>query len=46
MEKETAEIANLVARYDRVQSLMKYVNNDTRNPTKSNRKEKRLELTG
>ena len=29
MEKEKAEIANLVARYDRVQSLMKYVNNDT-----------------
>ena len=47
MEKEKAEIANLVARYDRVQSLMKYVNNDTlKDPTKSNRKEKRLELTG
>lgn len=29
MEKEKAEIANLVARYDRVQSLMKYVNNNT-----------------
>lgn len=29
MEKEKAEIANLVARYDRVQSLMKYVNKDT-----------------
>lgn len=29
MEKEKAEIANLVARYDRVQPLMKYVNNDT-----------------
>jgi len=47
MEKEKAEIANLVARYDRVQSLMKYVNKThSRNPTKSNRKEKRLELTG
>ena len=29
MEKEKAEIASLVARYDRVQSLMKYVNRDT-----------------
>ena len=29
MEKEKAEIASLVARYDRVQSLMKYVNSDT-----------------
>ena len=47
MEKEKAEIANLVARYDRVQSLMKYVNNDTlKKSYKSNRKEKRLELTG
>ena len=29
MEKEKAEIANLVERYGRVQSLMKYVNSDT-----------------
>ena len=29
MEKEKAEIASLVTRYDRVQSLMKYVNSDT-----------------
>ena len=43
MEKEKAEIASLVARYDRVQSLMKYVNIVTRsrNPTESNQKEKR-----
>ncbi len=29
MEKEKAEIASLVERYGRVQSLMKYVNSDT-----------------
>lgn len=29
MEKEKAEIAGLVERYGRVQSLMKYVNSDT-----------------
>lgn len=29
MEKEKAEIANLVARYGRVQSLMKYINKGT-----------------
>ena len=29
MEKEKAEIASLVARYGRIQSLMKYVNSDT-----------------
>ena len=29
MEKEKAEIASLVEKYGRVQSLMKYVNNDT-----------------
>ena len=47
MEKEKAEIANLVARYDRVQSLMKYVNNDTlKESYKKQPKEKRLELTG
>ena len=29
MEKEKAEIASLVEKYGRVQSLMKYVNKDT-----------------
>ena len=29
MEKEKAEIASLVEKYGRVQSLMKYVNSDT-----------------
>ena len=29
MEKEKAEIARLVEKYGRVQSLMKYVNSDT-----------------
>ncbi len=29
MEKEKAEIASLVEKYGRVQSLMKYVNEDT-----------------
>ena len=29
MEKEKAELASLVARYGRIQSLMKYVNSDT-----------------
>ena len=29
MEKEKAEIASLVEKYDKIQSLMKYVNSDT-----------------
>ena len=29
MEKEKAEIASLVEKYGRIQSLMKYVNSDT-----------------
>ena len=34
MEKEKAEIARLVEKYGRIQSLMKYVNSDTlKDPT-------------
>ena len=41
MEKEKAEIASLVERYGRVQSLMKYVNSDTlKSPTTNNPKGK------
>lgn len=48
MEKEKAEIASLVERYGRVQSLMKYVNSDTLKESynKQPKGMDRLQLTG
>ena len=42
MEKEKAEIASLVEKYGRVQSLMKYVNKYTLKESYSNRKFRRV----
>ena len=47
MEKEKAEIASLVEKYGRVQSLMKYVNSDTlKESTESSRKGKAVGTDG